>query len=494
VRAQLCSIAVPVATPVRAASQGEAVAEGDYAPGDLIGGKYRLDALLGEGGMGSVWCARNMTLHADVAIKLVRRGIASAEAAHRLLDEARAAAQIDHPCIVRMNDFGETERGDPFIVMEMLKGESLGATIAGRGRLPGVEAVQIVLPVLSALGAVHQKGIIHRDIKPDNILLVESDAGEVTPKLVDFGIARLPHRAVEIPEGEGALAEATAFAVAARLTQTGQLVGSPTYMAPEQARGDMVVDARADLWGISIVLYEAVTGVVPFDDPDYEKVLIALLVHEPRSFASRGVGEPELWEIVKKGLAKQRGERWQSARAFGEELARWLLSKGVDIDVAGRSVRRAWLGGDTVRGIAPLVPRPRSRAPLVALGGLLAAAALGAAWWLAVAGREPASAAPSGPASVAPAALAPSRPSEGVRAEEEEPETAQEPTTPLAGSSHASGAGPRPAIHPIPAGERRIASAAAPASAAPAAASRRPPAPRRPDGSMPLPDADAAGF
>src|SRR5262245_61006460 len=216
-----------------------------YNPGDVVAAKYRLQRLLGEGGMGAVWSAHNVALDSPVAIKLIRGETDREALSQRLQFEARAAARLGHPAIVRVFDIGQTERGDPFIVMELLEGESLAARLDRESRVPGIEAVQLLLPIADALRAAHAKGIVHRDIKPDNIL-ISTEGDVVQPKLVDFGIAKLE----QAPGGS-------------QLTQQGVVVGSPDYMSPEQARGDDVIDYRTDIWAFCVCLYEAVTGRLP---------------------------------------------------------------------------------------------------------------------------------------------------------------------------------------------------------------------------------------
>ena len=171
-----------------------------YREGDVVAGKYQLGRHLGEGGMGDVWLAHNETLDIDVALKLIRGELATAEMAERLLHEARAAARLGHPAIVRVNDFGKTDRGDPFIVMELLQGEDLGAALSSRGRLNAVTAVRTLLPIAHALMVAHNKGIVHRDLKPENVFLAKSDDGKLQPKLVDFGVAKL-ERATDLLKG-----------------------------------------------------------------------------------------------------------------------------------------------------------------------------------------------------------------------------------------------------------------------------------------------------
>jgi len=153
-----------------------------YRAGEVVGDKYRLIKLLGEGGMGAVWLALNVALDSEVAIKLLRAGEKSIHHEQRLLKEARAVARLGHPAIVRVFDFGVTRIGDPYIVMELLDGEDLSQTLAKRGRLTAVKAVRTLLPVLHALGTAHQKGIVHRDLKPENIFLTHGDNGHVQPR------------------------------------------------------------------------------------------------------------------------------------------------------------------------------------------------------------------------------------------------------------------------------------------------------------------------
>ncbi|HWO08707.1 MAG TPA: serine/threonine-protein kinase, partial [Polyangiaceae bacterium] len=218
-------------------------------PGDVIAGKYRLVSLLGEGGMGAVWRARNMDLDVEVALKLIRAESTVTEATDRLLREAQAAAKLIDPGIVRVFDFGRSEHGNPFIVMELLEGEDLAAAIQRRGRLSPKRAVRVLLPVMRALTIAHENGIVHRDLKPENVFLGKTPNG-LQPKVVDFGIAQLDK------------------SQALRLTSTGALMGSPLYMSPEQAKGEPV-DFRADIWGITAVLYEAITAKQPFPGTNY---------------------------------------------------------------------------------------------------------------------------------------------------------------------------------------------------------------------------------
>jgi serine/threonine-protein kinase len=297
-----------------------------YGPGVLIAGKYRLDNMLGEGGMGSVWAARNVALDSAVAIKLIRGEDNREDMGLRLLQEARAAAKLGHPAIVRVFDIGKTERGDPFIVMELLEGESLGARLHREWRLSAVEAVRLLLPIADALRAAHSKGIVHRDIKPDNVFLV-ADGAVIQPKLVDFGIAKLEQRELSTHQ-----------------TERGLVVGSPEYMSPEQARGEEAIDHRSDIWSFCVLLYQAVSGVAPFAGANYNALLRAIVEEKPASMIERAAGDAELSSVIEVGMAKQREGRWRSIDELGVALASWLVRQGVFEDAAGGSLDARWLG------------------------------------------------------------------------------------------------------------------------------------------------------
>jgi serine/threonine-protein kinase len=294
-----------------------------YGPGDLIDGKYELEALLGRGGMGEVWTARNETLGVRRAVKLIRADAGNAESTDRLLHEAQTAAKLAEPSIVRVFDFGKTGWGDPYIVMELLEGEDLMSIISRRERLSPHQAVRLLLPLIRGLGAAHAHGIVHRDLKPENIFLAKLPDGRVQPKLLDFGIAKLKN------------------ARALRLTSAGAVMGSPLYMAPEQARGEDV-DERADVWALCVVLYESITGSPPFRGDDRAQVLRAVADHTPEPLTQHGISDSTLWPILSRGLEKQPGDRWPSMDELGRALARWLLDTGVNDDITGASIEAAW--------------------------------------------------------------------------------------------------------------------------------------------------------
>lgn len=294
-----------------------------YQPNDPVGDKYVLVRPLGGGGMGNVWIARDRVLDVHVAVKLMALEGGDVEVhARRMLEEARTAARIGHAAIVRTLDFGVTRLGDPYLVMELLHGEDLADLLARERRLPALAAVSTLLPIAHGLATAHEGGIIHRDVKPENIFLATTDLG-TQPKLLDFGIARFTDRMQ-------------------RLTLEGVVLGTPDYLSPEQARGEKVTPA-ADLWSFCVVLYELVSGECPFQGQGYYELLRTIVEEEPAPLSAHGVNEPELWRILARGLAKRPSDRQSSLRELGQALAEWALARGLQEDLTGTSLRRTWL-------------------------------------------------------------------------------------------------------------------------------------------------------
>src|SRR4051812_38516097 len=296
-----------------------------YVAGYVIAGKYELEAELGQGGMGVVWRARNIALDSPVAIKVVRATADKTLLRGRLVQEARAAAKLTHPAIVTVFDVGQTESGDPFIVMELLRGDSLGKILETEGRLSAVQAVRSLLPIADALWLAHGKGIVHRDLKPDNVFIVQHD-GAIQPTLVDFGIVKL-----EDADGEHSL------------TKDGDVLGSPDYMSPEQARGQDDVTHLTDLWSFCVVLYEAISGRTPFKGSNYNALLRQIVEDTPPTLRELAAADEELSTIVARGLSKQPEERFASMGDLGRTLAKWLLKQGVTEDICGTTLEAKWL-------------------------------------------------------------------------------------------------------------------------------------------------------
>ncbi|HEU4577664.1 MAG TPA: serine/threonine-protein kinase [Polyangiaceae bacterium] len=318
-----------------------------YRSGELISDKYRLLRLLGEGGMGVVWLARNLALDSDVAIKLLRAGEKTDALERRMLKEAQAVARLGHPAILRVFDFGTTRRNDPYMVMEVLDGEDLAQTLDRNGRLSATKAVRTLLPILHALGTAHQKGIVHRDLKPENIFLTTTDGGYVQPKVVDFGIVK-----TDAPELD-------------RLTRMGTVLGTPAYLSPQQARGEDV-DQRTDIWSAAVVLYEMMTCRLPFEGGNYNSLMRSIIEDIPAPITNFGTGDAQLWAILERALAKRVTERWPTMYEFGRALAEWLLARGESSDISGASLRAAWQQGPTAARVEDLysghpdsTPRPR---------------------------------------------------------------------------------------------------------------------------------------
>jgi serine/threonine-protein kinase len=306
--------------------------------GQLIGGKYQLVRRIDEGGMGTVWEAKNPALDALVAIKLIRPELVGSGAAERLANEARILASLEHPAVIRVFDCGETSHGAPYIVMELLRGECLADTLDRSGKIDAARTVALLLPIVDAVRAAHDSGIVHRDVKPENIYLADVGGGRIQPKVLDFGIAR------------------SAVSTNLRLTTDGSLLGSPQYMSPEQARGQGDVDSRTDVWALSVVLYECISGVSPYEGENYNATLRMIIESEPPALDELTGADPLLSSIVERGLRKNREDRWPGMNELGAALAQWLFSQGVTEDATGVALRASWLASDL--GSIPPVTTP----------------------------------------------------------------------------------------------------------------------------------------
>ena len=279
--------------------------------GDTLDERYHVDQLIGAGGMGRVYLGRHARVGRKVAIKILNAELAAdADIVKRFFREARAAAAIGHRNIIDVLDVGVTASGEPYLVMEYLEGESLAALITRSAPVPLGAACGILEPVLQALGAAHAAGIVHRDLKPENIFLSYPDGQQVEPKLIDFGISKV-----------------TEDVQNTRLTDTGQLLGTPAYMAPEQAEDAVSVDARTDIYAIGIILYELLTGTLPFDASSNYKLLAQVLKGEIRPPEEANPDFPsEARPLLFKAMARDRTDRYPSAEALLSalrELSAW---------------------------------------------------------------------------------------------------------------------------------------------------------------------------
>jgi serine/threonine-protein kinase len=274
--------------------------------GKVIGGKYVLEKPAGFGGMAEVWVATNQATDAHVCVKILVRANEE-ESIERFRREAHAAAKLSHRAIVRVFDLlgldvnGEvTRRGPPHayaIVMELLKGESLGDLLAKRGKLPLEEALDLYLPVMSALAHAHRASVIHRDLKPDNIFLAADPDGHIAPKVLDFGVSKMSN--------------------AESITNDGVVVGTPSFMSPEQAKGARHVDARSDVFSAGTLLYMMLSGSNPFEAENFASVVDAVLRRQVPPIPD--VPAP-IWEVVERALKKDPQERFPDATEMGIAL------------------------------------------------------------------------------------------------------------------------------------------------------------------------------
>jgi serine/threonine-protein kinase len=285
------------------ARDDEQAAERDALLGTLLAGRYRIDALIGSGGMGAVYRAKHMHMRKAVAVKVLHKEMtAFPEVVARFEREAVAAGRIEHPHVVSASDFGKLEDGSFYLVLEFIEGQSLARLVSKVGALSPLRALRITRQIVEALQAAHAVGIVHRDLKPDNVMLVDKDGDPDFVKVLDFGIAKVKvEETVEQPA----------------LTQIGTVFGTPEYMSPEQARGELV-DARADLYTVGVILFEMLSGHSPFKDDDLVVVLTRHLTADPPPLPSNI--DPMIRDLVLLLLKKNRDERVQSAAELIERI------------------------------------------------------------------------------------------------------------------------------------------------------------------------------
>jgi serine/threonine-protein kinase len=275
---------------------------------DVIAERYELVAHLGDGGAASVWKARDRTLEREVAIKfLYAADERDAEALRKqFLREARIACAVKHRNVIQTMDFGQTDEGRAYMVMELLHGQELSQRIDVEPNLTLEEGVQIVASVLRGLQAIHEAGIVHRDLKPENIYL-ERDQEGVFPKILDFGIAKSIDR-------RGSRRSVLT-------TKEGVVVGTPEYMSPEQARGVRDLDPRADVWSVGVILFVLFTGELPFDDPSEAEIIVKLITTQARAVTELAPQVPKpLSDLVAKALDRDRDKRFQTAAEMQQAL------------------------------------------------------------------------------------------------------------------------------------------------------------------------------
>jgi serine/threonine-protein kinase len=283
------------------------------APGALLGGKYRVSRVIGQGGMGTVLLAHHEELDQRFAIKVLTGDLSTdPDAVARFMREARAAAKLQSDHVVRVSDVGKFEGIGPYIVMEYLSGTDLGQRVMEGGPLAPADAVDYVLEAIHAIAEAHSLGIVHRDLKPSNLFLAQRADGRQVVKVLDFGISKVD-----------ASMEAGVFQH--KLTSAGSVLGSPAYMSPEQLKNARDVDARADIWSLGVVLYELLSGLTPFEAETAGGVFTKVVSEDPRPLREVRAGVPwELEQVILRCLRRNPDERWSDVG----ELARALEPLG----------------------------------------------------------------------------------------------------------------------------------------------------------------------
>ncbi|MBK8697799.1 MAG: serine/threonine protein kinase [Deltaproteobacteria bacterium] len=289
---------------------GPHVDESSRWVGRLIASRYRLLRVVGVGGHGAVYEARHELTGRRFAVKLLLSDPRSIRGlAERLVREAKATSRVTHPNVVEVIDVGvDAESERLYLIEELLEGDDLRARMRARRRMSTQEVRAVIGPVLDGLGAAHAQGVVHRDLKPGNVMLARQPGGEEVPKLIDFGISKLDRQ-------EGAGDES------APLTRDGMLLGTPDYMAPEQARGAQSVDARADLWSVGVLLYEMFAAVRPFRGVGPAGVIVAVAMESPRPLAELRPDLPAAWTgLIHRCLEKSPAERFATALELREAI------------------------------------------------------------------------------------------------------------------------------------------------------------------------------
>jgi len=351
--------------------------------GRVLDGKYELTRVLGVGGMGVVYEAHHRLIDRRFALKLLRAEYAKEENTVRRFErEATTTAAIGHENIVGVTDMGVTEQGELFIVMELLEGTSLAEVLRMEGAVSRGWACHVACQILRGLQVVHEHGIVHRDLKPGNIIILGGAAAGGVVKLVDFGIAKVKASEEGLTRG---------------LTRTGELLGTPWYMSPEQARGETGITGASDIYSVGVILYQMLAGALPFDGSSYVEVLMRIITEEPAPPSRLRPGiDPSLEEAVLTAMDREPARRFRDPASFYRRIAP-LADPGAPanrdrdfpvvsspIEAAGQEAAagdREDLGGPRMTAPLELVARPdraasRRRAPRRAIAGVAAALAI----------------------------------------------------------------------------------------------------------------------
>jgi serine/threonine-protein kinase len=313
--------------------------EGPSLVGQVLGDRYRIVRELGTGGMGRVFLAEHVVLGKKLAVKVLRDEFSRhPDLVKRFQQEAVSASQIGQENIVDVSDFGQTPEGSFYFVMEYIPGQSLANLVDGSGAVPPERALPLLLQTARALMAAHSRGIVHRDVKPDNVLIGSRSDGSELAKVLDFGISKVS----EGPGGKGQ----------ARLTQMGMVVGTPLYMSPEQGMGDPV-DSRSDIYSFGVMAYELLTGTLPFDGENPVSILMKHQTVKPQPMRER---KPDLKitrqtdALVMKCMSKLPGERPQNMGEVCSELTHILSQMGISVAGGVPAMGATMLGMEATTG------------------------------------------------------------------------------------------------------------------------------------------------
>ncbi len=317
---------------------------GTLAPGTIVGGRFKINRLIGRGGMGEVYAAQHVNTSKEVALKIIHTAAsASKEQTRRFMREARAATAIEHPNVIEVFDVFEDANGTAVMVMELLKGEPFARILRARGALELHEVATILLPSIRALHAAHEKGIVHRDLKPDNIFVSTTASGERVTKLLDFGIAKILDPARLGSETQG------------QATNTGSLLGTPHYMSHEQAMSDKDIDARTDVWSMGVIVFEALAGRRPLVFETLGEMYKAFLQDEVPSILRLIPDLPaELAAALDHCLQKQSAERATSVAPLIAELEKYTNAAVPGAKTGGRVVAAFAVSETPVETKAPV--------------------------------------------------------------------------------------------------------------------------------------------
>jgi serine/threonine-protein kinase len=440
--------------------------EAPIREGEVLAGKYRVEKVLGAGGMGVVVAAHHLQLEQHVALKFVRpEALSDTQAAERFMREARLAAKLKSEHVAKVLDVGTLDSGAPYMVMEFLDGQNLAEVLQSRGPLPVEAAADYIVQACEALSEAHALGIVHRDLKPQNLFLTKGVGGAPLVKVLDFGISKAMQQA------PGSV----------NLTQTSAVMGSPLYMAPEQLRSSRNVDPRADIWALGVVLYELLTAHVPFVGESMTDLAIKV-AHDPYVPVDRlraGI-PPELAAIVTRCLEKAPEKRFADAAALAVSLEPFATPEAKLSVHRARMVSGAYqqtLGAHSsvppppqaAQGFPAATPAPwsgtgprpaqASRRPMFLAGGVVIALGLGIAAWASTRSAGPGD---SGPTAAGAPSVAPP------------PEPPLTVPTPTLADPTAATAKPPATGTPAASGEAAAASASAAVPAASASAAATP--------------------